>query len=840
MIPAPAIKALSLLLSLLVAALGAVVIAGWYLHIPLLLQIHPSFVPMQYNTALGFLLSGLGVLSLQLSRPRQARLLAVGVLLIGGLTLWQMLTGLDLHIDQLFMQHYVTVKTSTPGRMAPNTAVCFILVGINLWLLASSTAARHKTCLSCVLAPAILALALIALGGYLIGAETAYGWGNLTRMAVHTSVGFVALGLILRLQQPVGWQISCLPGIGMALLVLVLTLWQALETQESAALRNKARLRIEQLKANWSAENTLKKQALKQLAEHPDDLNGPLRSDIRREAREDIENRGFLFVAHYTNDGKHEFVEGDVALAKQLADNTGRELCLTQAAAMRTLFQMEPFADPVLTLMMPFGDDGRAVGCIMVATSLRQLLDKLRAQTAAEPYPLTITTDDRILHREASDGPWSVETTLQEQGIDLHLRLTPTQEQLASSLLPVVILVAGIALDALLIYALFWMGVARRRESEALDLQKQMQQELSLRMKVIENAPYGILLTDRDGKIKLVNHALEQLFGYTGAELVGQPVECLVPGEQRAAHAKNRHNYQNKNAQPGPMAANRLILGRLRNGNAIPVEVTLSPITQDGQTNVIAIVVDVRERIEAQRRIEAQMNELARINEEVNNFAYVASHDLKAPLRGIDQLAGWITEDLGDSLPGETKDHLRLMQQRIGRMERLLNDLLAYSRAGRSKDEIVTVNTRDLVNEIFELAAPEKQIHLQVAADLPVLHTQKVPLELVFRNLIGNAIKHHDKLQGIIEISARPTANGYEFAVRDDGPGIPPEHHQRMFAMFQTLKPRDEVEGSGIGLALVKKAVESMGGVVTVESDGTQGAIFRFTWPASSDAGAGN
>jgi signal transduction histidine kinase len=163
----------------------------------------------------------------------------------------------------------------------------------------------------------------------------------------------------------------------------------------------------------------------------------------------------------------------------------------------------------------------------------------------------------------------------------------------------------------------------------------------------------------------------------------------------------------------------------------------------------------------------------------------------------------------------------------------LLDDLLAYSRVGRADDEIVEVNARELVQDIFASSA-NKDFRLILADDLPVLQTKKVPLELVFRNLIGNAIKHHDKAQGTIHITVRRATDGIEFEVKDDGPGIPLEHQQRVFAMFQTLKPRDEIEGSGIGLALVKKAVESMGGAITLESDGHQGCSFKFTWPTIS------
>ena len=829
----PASANLQLLPGLLVAMLGAVVIAGWHLHVPALLQIHPGFVAMTYNTALAFLLSGLSLVCLQLSWPRLAQFLASGVLLLGGVNLLQTVTGVNLGVDQLLMQQDILVKTTSPGRMAPNTAVCFMLTGVDVWLLASPMHAKIKADINSFLAPAVLALAVIALGGYVLGAETAYGWGNLTRMAAHTSPGFVVIGVALCWQRPSGQPINCLPGVGIALLALVLTLWQALETNEAASSRAKAAQRLAQLKANWSAMNSARQQALRMLATHPDDANGPMRLDLLREAQEYVKNNDFLFVAGHSATGKSDFVAGDKTLARRLAEEAMPGLCADRSAVRPMMDRVDQPSDHVLIMTTPFGGHPHTDSndCIVAASSLQKTLNSLRSQVTSDRYALTISAGDRTLYHDESDGPWSVETTLQEQGLDLRLRLTPSKAQLASNLLPDVILVAGIALDALLVYALYWMRVAKRREREARGLQQQMQQELALRMKVIENAPYGILLAAQDGRIRLLNRALEQLFGYSSEELVGQPVETLVPVELRAAHAENRHAYHGSSVEPGPMAPNRQIQGHHRDGHVFPVEVTLSPVVLGDQISVIAIVVDVRDRLEAQQRIESQMKELARINDDLNSFAYVASHDLKAPLRGITQLATWIAEDLGDTLGSDAQTHMRLMHSRIARMEMLLEDLLAYSRAGRSDDEIVAVDTGKLVRDIFELAAPEKSIRLQVAADMPVLQTRKVPLELVFRNLINNAIKHHDKAQGVINVSARATAEGVEFAVRDDGPGILPEHQQRVFAMFQTLKPRDEVEGSGIGLALVKKAVESVGGVVTLESDGQQGCTFRFTWP---------
>lgn len=241
--------------------------------------------------------------------------------------------------------------------------------------------------------------------------------------------------------------------------------------------------------------------------------------------------------------------------------------------------------------------------------------------------------------------------------------------------------------------------------------------------------------------------------------------------------------------------------------------------------------MDITARMLAEQNQQRLVNDLKEINEELSNFTYVASHDLKSPLRGIDQLAKWITEDIGDQLDASTNEHLRLMRSRITRMEMLLDDLLTYSRVGRSKDISVEVDTKDLVTEIFELVSLNLPIGLQCVTPMPIIQTPKVPLELVFRNLISNAIKHNANKPDLqIEIGAIPLENGYEFYVRDNGSGIPAEHHERVFGMFQKLKSRDEVEGSGIGLSIVKKIVESYAGNVHIVSNGITGCELHFSW----------
>ncbi len=229
------------------------------------------------------------------------------------------------------------------------------------------------------------------------------------------------------------------------------------------------------------------------------------------------------------------------------------------------------------------------------------------------------------------------------------------------------------------------------------------------------------------------------------------------------------------------------------------------------------------------------MAELQRSNADLDSFAYVASHDLKAPLRGIRHLSEWISADLGAAITQETRENLELLHNRVDRLEALLDGLLEYSRAGRRDTLIENVDSKGLLLDISRYLSPAPGFEITVDGPLPTLKTCKAPLEKVLRNLISNALKHHDGSTGKVSISAREIGDMIEFAVTDDGPGIAPQFHDKIFQMFQTLKPRDAVEGSGMGLAIVKKTVESVGGSIRVASHPPQrGSTFLFTWPKNA------
>lgn len=222
---------------------------------------------------------------------------------------------------------------------------------------------------------------------------------------------------------------------------------------------------------------------------------------------------------------------------------------------------------------------------------------------------------------------------------------------------------------------------------------------------------------------------------------------------------------------------------------------------------------------------------LKRTNEELDHFAYITSHDLRAPLRGIANLSRWIEEDMGDRFTPEAHQQMELLRGRVNRMEAMIDGILEYSRVGRVQVAPERVDVAALLADVVDLLDPPKRISIEIGHGMPVVVGHKLRLQQVFMNLIGNAVKYHDKPAGRIVVSCREAGDVFEFAVADDGPGIEPEYHEKIFVIFQTLQPRDKVEGTGVGLSLVKKIVEGEGGTITVESEQGKGATFRFTWP---------
>ncbi|KAA9332178.1 hypothetical protein F0P96_11885 [Hymenobacter busanensis] len=221
---------------------------------------------------------------------------------------------------------------------------------------------------------------------------------------------------------------------------------------------------------------------------------------------------------------------------------------------------------------------------------------------------------------------------------------------------------------------------------------------------------------------------------------------------------------------------------------------------------------------------------LEKRNRELDQFAYVASHDLKAPLRGVTTVVKWIEDELGHELSHKMQEYLGLMKGRLSRLEDLINGLLAYARVGRTQQKLEEVNVAHLVHDVADLVVPP-QFELQIADNLPTLVADRLSLQQVFTNLLSNAVKYHHRGAGRLSVSCQELKKEYEFRVQDDGPGIAPEYHEKIFLMFQTLRDRHTAESTGIGLSIVKKIIDEQRGHIRVESAVGEGAAFVFTWP---------
>ena len=380
----------------------------------------------------------------------------------------------------------------------------------------------------------------------------------------------------------------------------------------------------------------------------------------------------------------------------------------------------------------------------------------------------------------------------------------------------------------LLTSSLLLKNIARKRdlaEKQALLIQKFYFKP------TFEQAAVGMAHVSLSGNWLRVNQKLCDILGYNAEELLNLSFEAITHPDDFESDLQQIDSLLS--GQQNEYALEKRFIKK--DGQALWVNLTNSLIRDDqGKPDYfLKIIEDIDNRKKIEAHTISLTKKLAKTNEELENFAYVASHDLKAPLRGIENLAEWLSEELENCKDKQIEHYLTLLKSRVIRMQNLLEALLQYSRIGRFLNETQTVDTKKLINDIVRLLPDNPIIDINITCQLPVFITVMTPFEMILRNLINNAVKHCEKDRVSIEICCHDKEQFYEFSFCDDGPGIDSQFHTKIFEIFKTLKPRDEVEGSGMGLAMVKKAVENYGGTIIVKSDPKEepGACFIFTWP---------
>ncbi|MGC4099534.1 MAG: PAS domain S-box protein [Nitrospira sp.] len=352
---------------------------------------------------------------------------------------------------------------------------------------------------------------------------------------------------------------------------------------------------------------------------------------------------------------------------------------------------------------------------------------------------------------------------------------------------------------------------------------------------VVESAPCGMLMTNSEGRITLINGQIEVLFGYARSELIGSSVEQLIPGRFRSAYSEMWQTFGHAPSVRG-MGIGRDLFGLRKDNTEFAVEIGLNPIRTTDDAFVLATVVDITERKRAQLELERQTAELSRSNHDLEQFAYVASHDLQEPLRMVSNYCGLLARRYKGKIDHDADEFIDFAVEGAKRMKTLIDDLLMYSRVGRRGEAPIAIDAAKSVRTAvanLQIAIKERGAVIHYDS-LPTVLADPSQLNQVFQNLIGNALKFSSDRPPVIRISACsiPGTKGrsqWQFSVQDNGIGFDQQYGERVFVIFQRLHTRTEYPGNGMGLAIVKKIVEHHGGRIWVESTPKMGTTFFFT-----------
>ncbi|MCG8406925.1 MAG: PAS domain S-box protein [Phycisphaerales bacterium] len=402
------------------------------------------------------------------------------------------------------------------------------------------------------------------------------------------------------------------------------------------------------------------------------------------------------------------------------------------------------------------------------------------------------------------------------------------------STFPMDLAVSQVEIEGEIVFAGIVRDVSERKEA-GIELGRRsaaLQKSESMMRSVLTTAVDGIITIDERGSILSYNNAAETMFGYTEAEVLDRNVNCLMPSPYSEEHDGYLENFL-RTGDAKIIGSGREVVGLRKDGSTFPMDLAVSQVEIEGGEIVFAgIVRDVTERNRAEAELNEQNEELIRKNRELGEFTYVASHDLQEPLRKLVSFSKLLETDIGGNLPKRAAEDLGFITDAARRMQTLVQDLLKLSRAGRSDLDKKRMDLNVCVDQaINSLAARIEETDAQITRDdLPVVFGDQTLLTQLYQNLISNALKFIPPDQRpAVRITSEVIEGEWIFGVRDNGIGMKSEYLEQVFAPFKRLHGRTEFEGTGIGLAICRKAVERHGGHIWVESEPGKGAHFKFT-----------
>lgn len=379
--------------------------------------------------------------------------------------------------------------------------------------------------------------------------------------------------------------------------------------------------------------------------------------------------------------------------------------------------------------------------------------------------------------------------------------------------------------------------------SSIIDITARKSSEQKFRL-AVEASPNAMVMVNHEGTIVLANSQAERLFGYGRSELLGANVEMLVPGQFRARHPKYREEFL-EHPRARPMGAGRDLYGLRKDGTQIPVEIGLNPIEMEDGIYVLSSIVDITERKraeEALRRYSEELKqsneELRKSNEELEQYAYVAAHDLQEPLRNISNYLDLLKLEASGKLSDEEAGYFNVAVEGSIRAQELIRDLLRYAKIGAEEKEFVRTAMDLVLKRVLEnlrVAIADAGAEI-TSGPLPVIYADRSHMQQLLQNLISNALKYRSSEPLTIRVEAEELEDSWLFSVSDNGIGIDPRYYGKIFKIFQRLHNRNKYSGTGIGLTVCKKIVETHKGKIWVEAGpGGKGTTFRFSIPKNKE-----
>lgn len=350
---------------------------------------------------------------------------------------------------------------------------------------------------------------------------------------------------------------------------------------------------------------------------------------------------------------------------------------------------------------------------------------------------------------------------------------------------------------------------------------------------ICEQFNYGRIVFNRKlNCIQSYNEQVLEQFQYTRDELNQFLIEDILLNKQPEKATKTVAEFKEEIQGFGPKDHKFYLMKfKRKDGSEFWMDTGVVTFPSPHEHLLVFVLRNIdKSRLEEEKN-EELLIKLESVNDELRDFAYVVSHDLKAPLRGIMSITRWLGSDYKDVLDEEGTEMLNLLETRTSRLQQLIDGVLAYSKISHGGEEFELVDVQDLVEGIIDFLAAPEHIHISINQALPTLYFEPTKLGQIFQNIISNSIKYMDKSQGLIEVGCEDRGNMWEFYISDNGPGIEKTYHDKIFQIFQTLHTRDEVESTGIGLSIVKKIIDKFGGEIWLDSTPGEGCSFYFKLP---------